>query len=312
MLLYLCDSSMIEEKIVNYSKKIGIDLIGFVELNYFNDLEKKLTTQSSLGYKTPFQIGKTEDKTFKSAKYKHMKSAIVIGMAYNKGNEVYNKLKADEVCLSSYCWGKDYHIVLKEKLEKISELIKECGANTKILVDTHELDERYLAKEAGLGFYGLNNLLINEKYGSYIFIGLLLTDLSFKYSKPNNAKCYMCQKCINACPTKAINRFGILDGNKCLSYLTQKKHLENNEKKEINNCVFGCDICSLVCPHNANIKITNNFMFSGIELMKIDDFLNMPKEKFDTLYKENACFWRGKETIDRNVKIVKEKIDKKY
>lgn len=301
---------MIQEEIINLSKTIGIDLIGFTKIKYYKELEYILKKQEELKYKTSFQVGSIEDKTFKNYKFNVMKSAIVFGIAYNKGDKIYNNVKADEVYLSSYCWGEDYHSVLKEKLNVIKEYINSKNAKALVFVDNNVLDERFLAREAGLGFYGLNNLLINEELGSYFFIGVILTNLEFKYNKRNNNKCLMCRKCVEACPTGAINESGILNGNKCLSYLTQKKVLNKDEEKYFNKCIFGCDICALVCPHNSNIKETNNFKFSGIELIKINEFKQISESEFNTIYKRNACSWRGKKVLDRNIKIIEEKIDK--
>lgn len=302
---------MYQKEIIKVSKNLGINLIGFTQLKYFEDLENTLKKQGHLNYKTSFQIGNIEDKVFKSNKYKDMKSAIVFGISYNKGDKVYSKAKSDEVYLSSYCWGKDYHVVLKQKLEEIKKIIVLNKGKAKIFVDNNELDERFLAREAGLGFFGLNNLLINEKFGSYFFIGIILTDLIFEYDERNDKKCFMCGKCIEACPTGAINNSGVLDGKKCLSYLTQKKVLTESEEKSFNKSIFGCDICSLVCPHNYNLKSTNNFKFTGIELIKINEFKKLSEEEFNSIYKDNACFWRGKKVLDRNIEIVEEKIDKR-
>lgn len=299
---------MIQEKIIEISKSLNIDLIGFTKIKYYKELEKLLIKQDNLNYKTSFQKGYIDEKTFKINNFSEMKSAIVFGIAYNKNNI---KLKNDEVMLSSYCWGNDYHNVLREKLEKIKNFIVLNNKKALIFVDNNILDERFIAREAGLGFYGINNQLINEKFGSYFFIGIILTDLIFKYNKKNNNKCLECGKCIDACPTKAINKDGILDGNKCLSYLTQKKNITKDEKKYFNRTIFGCDICSQVCPHNMNIRNANNFKFSGIELIKISDFNKLSKDEFNKIYKNSSCMWRGKNILERNIKIIEEKIAKK-
>jgi epoxyqueuosine reductase len=302
---------MIQEKIINLSKMLGFNLIGFTRLKYYKELERILIKQEELGGKTSFQIGSIDDKTFKSDKYKDFKSAIVFGLVYNKSIIDEKNINNDEVYLSSYCYGEDYHKVISKKLEVIKEFLNDNGCISEIFVDNNCLDERYLACEAGLGFYGLNSLLINEEYGSYFFIGIILTNAIFEYNERKNKKCLECRKCIEACPTGAINEKGILNGNKCLSYLTQKKNLNEEEKSKFNKCIFGCDICSKVCPHNENIKYANNFEFSGIELIKIEEFKKLTEEEFDKKYGKNACSWRGKKTLDRNIEIIEEKIAKK-
>lgn len=290
----------LNKKIIKLSKSIGFELIGFCKLEYFKELENILIKQENLKYKTSFQIGKIEDKVFKNTNYK---SAIVVGLTYNKINV---NLKRGEVYLSSCAWGDDYHIVIKEKLKFIENFLKDLGYSSYISVDNSIYDERYLAYKAGLGFYGKNGLLINKKYGSFFFIGVVLTDAIMDYNEEDKSNCLNCNLCANACPTKAINNNKIINGNKCLSYLTQKKNIEDKEKKYINSCVYGCDICSNVCPYNKNITKSNNFTSKGIELFEEEKFLNMDEREYQSLYKTNSSYWRGKKIIDRNIKINRE------
>lgn len=285
----------LNKEVISISNKLGFELIGFCKLEYFKDLEKDLLTQEKLGYKSSFQKGSIEEKTFKNASI--YKSAIVVGLTYNKIN-----LNKSEAYLSSVAVGNDYHQVIKEKLEFIWSFLKDNGYNSLIGVDNNIYDERYLAYKAGLGFYGKNHLLINKKYGSFFYIGIILTDALFKYNNLLNQTCLSCNKCIKACPTKAISKKGF-NANKCLSYLTQKRTLTKEESKHINNCVYGCDICMSVCPHNKNIPPSNNFKSTGIEYIKIKEFLNMDSNKYKKLYKNNSSYWRGKKIIDRNVRL---------
>ncbi len=290
----------LNKKIIELSKSLGFELIGFCKLDYFKELENILIKQENLKYKTSFQIGKIEDKVFKDTNYK---SAIVVGLTYNKINV---NLKRGEVYFSSCAWGDDYHIVIKEKLKFIENFLKNLGYSSYISVDNSIYDERYLAYKAGLGFYGKNGLLINKKYGSFFFIGIVLTDAIMDYNEEDKSNCLNCNLCVNACPTKAINNNKIINGNKCLSYLTQKKNIEDDEKKYINSCVYGCDICSNVCPYNKNITKSNNFTPKGIELFEEEKFLNMDEKEYQSLYKKNSSYWRGKKIIDRNIKINRE------
>lgn len=281
----------LNNEIIKLSKKLGIDLIGFCKLGYFKDLENILKEKEKLGYKTSFEVGSIDDKTFKNSEYK---SAIVIGIPYNKLN-VKNR-NNNEVYFSSVAVGIDYHIILKDKLKFISDYLIDKGYKSFIGVDNNIYNERYLAYKSGIGFLGKNGMLINEKYGSFIYIGIILTDALFKYSNILNKKCYECNKCIEACPTNSI-KDNYIDGSKCLSYLTQKKNLSSDEEKYINECVYGCDICQNVCPHNKNVKEIN------AEFINIDKFLNMSESEYESKYKNNSSFWRGKKIIDRNIKL---------
>lgn len=291
-----------KKKIIDFSKKIGIELIGFTGFTCDRLLESKYYLQDKLKYKCSFQVGNITDKLLTSDKYKEYNTAIVIGMSYPK-------IESDKVHLSSCSWGADYHIVLKEKLELIGKLLVENRYKYISFVDNNPLDERYLAYKAGLGFFGKNNLLINEKYGSYFFIGEILTDLICEYDDPIKKKCISCNKCVKICPTKAINEYGILNQNKCLSYLTQKRSLTEEESKYINKCIYGCDICAKVCPHNENVE-SNNFKPLGNEIINETEFLNMTKSEFNEKYKHNSCFWKGKSVLDRNIRLMKNNLNK--
>lgn len=281
-----------KEKIINISKSISIDLIGFCDIKNLIVPYDKYKLQEELDYKCSFQVGDISDKDLTNEKYNLYNTAIVIGLAYSK----VDFSDKDNISLSSCAYGKDYHILIREKLLEIGSFLNNNGYKYKIFVDNNPLDERLLAYNAGLGFYGKNNLLINEKYGSYFFIGEILTDLIVESDKPISNKCISCNKCIIACPTHALNENGILNAKRCLSYLTQSKTIDENDYKYFNNCIYGCDKCISVCPYNNKVKTIEN---------KIDteEFLNMSKSEFESKYKDNSCFWRGKKVLDRNISI---------
>lgn len=291
----------LNDEIIEMSNKLGINLIGFCKLEYFKDLENIIKEKEQLGYKTSFEVGNIDDKTFKNSDYN---SAIVIAIPYDKLN-VDNR-KESEVYFSSVAVGIDYHIILKEKLKFISDYLKDLGYNSYIGVDNNIYNERFLAYKAGLGFFGKNGMLINDKYGSFFYIGIILTSALFKYDNPLNKKCYECNRCIESCPTKAIKENGFVDGSKCLSYLTQKKNLNKDEENFINECVYGCDICQNVCPHNKQVNEIE------AKFINTNEFLNMSEEDYDNNYKNNSSYWRGKKIIDRNIRLyIENKLKKK-
>ncbi len=146
--------------------------------------------------------------------------------------------------------------------------------------------------------------------GTNFFIGLLFTDALFVYDKEVKKTCLSCNKCINACPTNALGK-EVLDVGKCLSYLTQKKNLTEEEKEEFNNCIYGCDICSNVCPHNKNVEKTTNFLPTGIEFIKVKDYKHLSNKEWNEKYKDSSCSWRGRNVFERNINIYKEKLEKK-
>lgn len=290
-----------EEKIKKILNEIGITEFGFCEIKYYKELEEILNKQNNLDRKTNFQVGNTIDKTFNSSYFSDYKSALVILVPYTSGKEEKKSITEDDVYLSTCSWSEDYHLVINRILNNVKIFLEENGYKAKIFVDNNILDERYLAYQAGLGYYGKNNLLFNDKYGSYFFIGVLLTDAVFKYGKKLDKKCLECNLCINACPTKALSEDKILNGKKCLSYLNQKKEVSLEEKKFFNNCIYGCDICQDVCPLN---KYDNKkfFKYSKKEIIKLKD-KNEFLEKFDKDFSNSSCSWRKKDLFERNINL---------
>lgn len=288
-----------KEKILSIKDNENIDIIGFTKIDNYIELESIYNKHRELDYKCSFEVGSAYDKTHLNEILDDYNSFIVIGVSYNNSIGLDNKLH-----LSSFCFGEDYHIVLREKLEKIGQLLKESGYKYKIFVDNNILDERYIAFKAGLGFYGKNGLLINEKSGSLFFIGILATDCVFEYDSELNKKCVGCNKCIDNCPGEAITKDGI-NAKKCLSYITQKKKLSNEEEKLINNCVYGCDICTNICPYNN--KNSNNFVLDKYSIIDKE----ISKEEWNKYYSNKACHWRGLDVVNRNIMLAKENLEKR-
>lgn len=220
----------------------------------------------------------------------------------------------DGANISKYCFALDYHKVIHSVLEALAQNIG--LKNYKIFCDTGKNDDRKIAKMCGLGFYGLNSLIINEDYGSYFFIGYIFCDEAFEYSSALHKTCKKCGACKKKCPAGAINGDFTIDAEKCLSAVTQKKgSLTDGEIKLItdNNTVFGCDICQDVCPHNKNVKKTNIEEFSNnlITHLSLDDISELSNKEFKKKYGCRAFSWRGKKVLERNLEYIKNKENKK-
>ena len=199
----------IKEKIIDYSKQIGIDLIGFTDVGPFEDLKRILMDRKKEDKLSGFEekdivLRVDPKKTLQSAK-----SIIVIAMSYYinekkpQGSEKFQFYGR----LARIAWGKDYHIVLMDKLEMLAGFIagEYDGFEYRPFVDTGPLVDRYLANRAGIGFYGYNSAIINEDFGSWIFLGYMITNIPFKRDKSLKYKsCLGCNLCIEHCPTSAI------------------------------------------------------------------------------------------------------------
>ena len=228
---------------------------------------------------------------------KDAKSIIVYLVPYYSGIEPEN--------ISMYATGEDYHYVCKKISSEVGSLLSEHGYNHISFADSGPLLERKLAYAAGLGIIGDNCFLINEKYGSYTFIGYIITNLELPVSKTTDMSCEKCGACYKSCPGKALSENGF-DETKCLSYITQKQgELTEKEKTLIKKtgCIWGCDICQKCCPMNKNIKKSPLDEFNKNLILYIKNEYLSNKE-FKDKYKSRAFTWRGKSVIYRNLSIL--------
>lgn len=206
--------------------------------------------------------------------------------------------------ISSYAFGKDYHMVLKEIAKAGIEILNDAGFSGVSFADTGDLPERYLAYLAGLGVIGKNHSLIHPKWGSFVFIGYIITDCKIDPDTPLDGTCKNCGKCLEACPTGSLESG---DFSKCLSFITQKKgELEGGEEDLIrkNGSIWGCDICQRVCPHNSHAQNAENpdFCHDLITDLKIPE--DISNREFKAQFGDRAFSWRGKNIIIRNQRIM--------
>ncbi|ABW18454.1 tRNA epoxyqueuosine(34) reductase QueG [Alkaliphilus oremlandii] len=302
----------LKEKIVQYSKSIGIDLIGFTDAGPFDDLRQILLDRKINGKLSGFeeediQLRVDPRKTLDTAK-----SIIVIAMSYYVGADQLPCSEKPKFYgeLARTAWGKDYHLVLKEKLNQLADFIKneEEDFQYKAFVDTGPLVDRYVANRSGIGFYGYNSAIINKTYGSWIFIGYMINNMAFEEDKSlENVHCYGCNLCIEQCPTSAIEGPYQFDANKCLSnILQQKRDIAEDVRLLIGKKIYGCDICQNVCPHNKGIKemTTKEFMPKNpSHCVDLIELLHISNKEYNEIFKGNASGWRGKKTLQRNAII---------
>ena len=214
--------------------------------------------------------------------------------------------------LSRYTWGIDYHLVINEYLEKLTEKLQKMNASAQFSIhcDTSPLADRYMAYLAGLGFYGKNNCFISPKWGSYVMIGTILTTLEFEPNTPLEQSCMGCNRCITACLGQCLGH-DEFKYDTCKSYLTQKKGDLTNEEESIigkTPLVFGCDVCQEVCPHNQGIPTTPIPEFQRVEpYIDINELETLTNKEFKAKYGNRAFSWRGKKILMRNQNIIEEK-----
>ena len=175
--------------------------------------------------------------------------------------------------IAAYAYGNDYHHIVKSKLTQIAEEINKIAPHKyAVFCDSAPIMERAWAVRAGLGWIGRNGMLVNPKLGTFTFIGTLITTLDLEPSRPMENHCGTCQKCIEACPTRAILGNKTIDARRCLSYQTIEKRgdIDNELIDLAGNTLYGCDRCQLACPWNRFAKPHNH-----PELMQIDGIFNL-------------------------------------
>ncbi|ONI38183.1 hypothetical protein AN639_08320 [Candidatus Epulonipiscium fishelsonii] len=213
----------------------------------------------------------------------------------------YYDFKNNHNGFSIYAQRSDYHKVVHNYLNQIRYYLEIDG---ECYVDNNNLPERYIATIAGIGFIGKNNMLITEKYGSFVFLGEIIFNKSLinldQQDKLLENKCNSCTICVDRCPTNALGQKNI---NICLSHLSQQKVLTPHEEtllKQYKN-IFGCDICQLCCPYNKNVLPSPLKEFETINMDKNPlIFANMTNKYFKDNIKHTSAGWRGKNVIKRN------------
>jgi len=209
--------------------------------------------------------------------------------------------------ISRYAWGDDYHEVLRDKLQMLLDDLRDQNPQpfeARIYADTGPINERVLAKHAGLGWLGKNTLLLNERLGSFFFLGVILTTLDLPPTLgtsdvPPPDRCGTCRKCIDACPTQALVEPYVMDARKCISYLTieLRETIPEQLRQPIGQHIFGCDICQDVCPWNHHAPVTEAKEFQPRSFPQAT-VPSAAEEEEPTLRGKNAA-WRDSPFLPR-------------
>lgn len=312
------DKKIRKEIIKSIFLDYGIEYCGIAPVKFDNELGKILNDRLEKNYLSGMEESDIKKRLDATLIMNDAKSIIVAAFPYYCGeNEDSN--------ISMYCRGYDYHIVAKKIMESISEKIVNEFSNleknpmdikTEIFVDNGPLVDRHLAYISGIGFWGLNGSIITEKYGSYVFIGYIVTNLDIEKDEPLEKTCLKCKRCIKNCPGNALLENYSMNAKKCLSYITQKKGILTENEIDIikkSGSIFGCDVCQNVCPHNKDIEVTNieELKNNLINKLTLSELENISNREFKRRYCDRAFSWRGKGILVRNLEIMEGKNGKK-
>lgn len=305
-------NAQLKAEIKAYAQSIGVQKIGFTHADYFQTLEKRLTFAAEHDLLTGFEHPVIKERVDPSVIFEEPRSIIAIALAYP--NQTDNNLRSKRGewrgVFARASWGVDYHTILREKLALIEAFIKEKvpTARFKSMVDTGELSDVAVAERAGIGWRGKNTLLITPEFGSFVYLGEMITNLEFEADEPMADGCGECTQCIKACPTGALLGEGRMDGKECLSYQTQTKGMMPERFREkLHNRLYGCDTCQVVCPYNRGKDFHLHPEMEPEEAKikpLLKPLLTISNREFKETFGPMAGSWRGKKSLQRNAILI--------
>jgi epoxyqueuosine reductase len=292
------------------AKELGFDFCGISRAEFLEDeapiLDKWL--RKNYNGKMAYMANHFDKRLDPRLLVDGAKSVITVIMNYYP--KEFLPEQDNDIKISKYAYGDDYHFVLKEKLSLLMQEInvKIGEVQGRVFVDSAPVMDKVWAKKAGLGWIGKHSNLINRQIGSFFFIGEIICDVAFNYDGPIKDYCGTCTACIDACPTDAIVEPYTVDGSKCISYLTieLKESIPNEFKGKMENWAFGCDICQDVCPWNSFSKPNTTEAFNlNPAFKKLGDWQEITEEVFKTVFKNSPIKRAKYEGFKRNLNFLK-------
>ena len=238
------------------------------------------------------------------------RSAIVLGVNYGPaGDPLAILAQRDRGAISVYAQNDDYHDVIKKRLKALARRIAgRYGAEVKVFVDTAPLMEKPLAEQAGLGWQGKHTNLVSRDFGSWLFLGTILTTLDLPADPPEADRCGSCRACLDICPTGAFPAAGQIDARRCISYLTieHKEPIPRELRPLMGNRIYGCDDCLAVCPWNKFARQAEEPAFlprAGLTAPRLAELAALDDAGFRALFRKSAVKRIGRDRFVRNVLI---------
>jgi len=296
--------------IKNIASELGFNFCGIAKAEYLEDEAPRLEEWLNQGYqgKMSYLENHFEKRLDPTKLVPGAKS--VISLVYNYYPE--KSQRPDESPkIAKYAYGQDYHFVIKDKLKDFMKLIQEQigDVDGRVFVDSAPVHERAWAAKSGLGWIGKNSLLLNREMGSFFFLAEIISDLELESDGPMKDYCGTCTACQDACPTDAIPEPYVVDGSRCISYLTieLKDEIPAEFKNNMEGWAFGCDICQDVCPWNRFSKPhqEDSFRAQGWEDFSKRDWEEMTLEVFQRVFKKSAIKRTKFDGLQRNLKFLK-------
>ncbi|WPR75046.1 tRNA epoxyqueuosine(34) reductase QueG [Algoriphagus sp. NG3] len=297
------------------AKRLGFDFCGIAKAGFLEEEAPRLEEWLNRNYNGEMgYLANHFDKRLDPTKLVEG-AKTVVSLIYNYYPEEKLSSESSDIKLAKYAYGEDYHFVIRDKLNEFLEILREETGEIdgRGFVDSAPVMERQWAQKAGLGWLGKNSLLLNREMGSFFFLAELIIDLEVAPDTPlAKDYCGTCTACIDACPTDAIVDNGVIDGSRCISYLTieLKDSIPAEFKGKMENWAFGCDICQDVCPWNRFSKPHQEPRFTPSEELKHlskSDWQEITEETFRKVFKKSAVKRTKLGGLNRNIDFIKSK-----
>ncbi|RJP59017.1 MAG: tRNA epoxyqueuosine(34) reductase QueG [Melioribacteraceae bacterium] len=301
---------MTNHQIINIAHQLGFELVGFSKAEKLKTEIEHLQTwlQKNFQAGMSYMERNFEKREDVSQILPNAKSVISLGLNYYTDTEHNNRDGFGKV--SRYAWGKDYHLIIWEKLDQFVEMCKEIDSHfeAKTYIDTGPVMDKAWAVKSGIGWMGKHTNVISREIGSWFFIANVITNFEFDYNEPIADFCGSCTACIVACPTNAIVDEYVVDANKCISYLTIESKSDVPEEfiSKFDNWIFGCDICQDVCPWNHKFSLNTDekeFLPRETEL-NISEIKNMTNSEFKKKFSDSPISRPRLKGMKRNAEFL--------
>lgn len=293
------------KELIDKLDSMGLTHYGFMKVRVLEESRSYFEMRRIQGHATSFEEADLERKVDLRTSMPEARTILSIAFPYFHDGSI-----PKGGYFSLYTLGRDYHVVVRGLLEEIATVLREKGYAAACFVDNNALPERLIAYFSGVGDIGRNHMLITETYGSYVFLGEILTDYEVETrERPleeifTYAVCGDCTRCLKACPTRILGERHY-DTHRCMSYITQSKEIPDTDFPLFKGRLFGCDTCQRACPLNQGKAKSAIGAFEPLDFMQhpdVEAILSMSNAQFKA-YQETSSGWRGKKLLQRNALI---------